>query len=54
MKVAFWMLAACALHAQTLSEWAFGGPDHRLHYRNDSPRKQHHGFLRGRDIVGAV
>lgn len=30
------MLAACTLHAQTLSEWAFGGPDHRLHYRNDS------------------
>jgi hypothetical protein len=36
MKVAFWMLAACALHAQALSEWAFGGPDHRLHYRYDN------------------
>lgn len=30
------MLAACALHAQAMSEWAFGGPDHRLHYRYDS------------------
>uniref|UniRef100_Q023R4 Pectate lyase superfamily protein domain-containing protein n=1 Tax=Solibacter usitatus (strain Ellin6076) TaxID=234267 RepID=Q023R4_SOLUE len=29
------MLAACALHAQALSEWAFGGPDHRLYYRTD-------------------
>ena len=35
MKVVFWMLAACALHAQAISEWAFEGPDHRLHYRND-------------------
>jgi hypothetical protein len=35
MKAVFWMLAACALHAQPLSEWAFGGPDHRLHYRTD-------------------
>ena len=30
------MLAACALHAQPLSEWAFGGPDHRLYYRYDT------------------
>ncbi len=30
------MLAACALHAQAISEWAFGGPDHRLHYRYDA------------------
>ena len=36
MKVVFWMLAACALHAQAISEWAFGGPDHRLHYRYDA------------------
>jgi hypothetical protein len=36
MKVACWMLAACALHAQPLSEWAFGGPDHRLYYRYDT------------------
>ena len=36
MKVVFWMLAACALHAQAMSEWAFGGPDHRLHYRYDA------------------
>ncbi len=36
MKVVFWMLAACALHAQTISEWAFPGPDHRLHYRFDA------------------
>jgi hypothetical protein len=36
MKVAFWMLAACALHGQAISEWAFGGPDHRLHYRTDA------------------
>src|SRR5260370_40562215 len=35
MKVVIWMLAACALHAQALSEWAFGGPDHRLYYRTD-------------------
>jgi hypothetical protein len=35
MKVFVWMLAACALHAQALSEWAFGGPDHRLYYRTD-------------------
>jgi hypothetical protein len=36
MKGVFWMLAACALHAQPLSEWAFGGADHRLHYRYDA------------------
>jgi hypothetical protein len=36
MKVVFWMLGACVLHAQApLSEWAFGGADHRLHYRFD-------------------
>src|SRR5215471_2217211 len=31
-----WMLAAWALHAQAISDWAFGGPDHRLHYRLDA------------------
>lgn len=37
MKAVFWMLVACVLHAQApLSEWAFGGPDHRLHYRYDA------------------
>jgi hypothetical protein len=36
MKVVFWLLAACALHAQAISEWAFGGPEHRLHYRIDT------------------
>jgi hypothetical protein len=36
MKVVLWALAACALCAQTLSEWAFEGPDHRLHYRPDT------------------
>src|SRR4029077_15931552 len=36
MRVVFWMLAASALHAQTMSEWAFGGPDHRLHYKYDA------------------
>ena len=30
------MLAASALHAQATSEWAFGGPDHRLHYKYDA------------------
>jgi hypothetical protein len=35
MKVVFWMLTASTLHAQSLSDWAFGGPDHRLHYRTD-------------------
>jgi hypothetical protein len=30
------MLAAFALHGQQLSEWAFGGPDHRLYYRYDA------------------
>src|SRR5438309_4385067 len=29
-------VAPCALHAQVMSEWAFGGADHRLHYRYDS------------------
>ena len=33
--LAAWMLGACALHAQVISEWAFGGPDHRLAYRFD-------------------
>jgi hypothetical protein len=36
MKVAFCMLLACVLHPPALSEWAFGGPDHRLHYRYDA------------------
>jgi hypothetical protein len=36
MKVVFWMLAASALHGQAISEWVFGGPDHRLHYRIDA------------------
>jgi hypothetical protein len=36
MRVLLWMLAASALHPQAMSEWAFGGPDHRLHYRYDS------------------
>jgi hypothetical protein len=35
MKFVFWMLVACALHAQAISDWAFEGPDHRLHYRTD-------------------
>jgi hypothetical protein len=35
MKVLFWILAASALLAQAISEWAFGGADHRLHYRPD-------------------
>jgi len=30
------MLAACALQAQAISEWAFEGADHRLHYRYDA------------------
>jgi hypothetical protein len=42
MKVVFWMLAASVLHGQAISEWAFGGPDHRLHYRTD---------LRGNSIM---
>ena len=29
-------VAACALHAQTISDWAFGEADHRLHYRYDA------------------
>jgi hypothetical protein len=36
MKVVFWLLAASLLHAQAISDWAFGGPDHRLHYRTDT------------------
>jgi hypothetical protein len=36
MKAVFCMFAACALHAQTIGEWAFPGPDHRLHYLNDA------------------
>jgi hypothetical protein len=35
MKVICCVLAATALHAQAISDWAFGGPDHRLHYRTD-------------------
>jgi hypothetical protein len=35
MKVVVWMICAFALHAQTVSEWVFGGPDHRLHYLPD-------------------
>jgi hypothetical protein len=30
------MLCACALHAQVLSEWVYGGPDHRLYYKTDA------------------
>jgi hypothetical protein len=29
------VVAACTLRAQPISEWAFGGADHRLHYRID-------------------
>jgi hypothetical protein len=36
MKVVFCLLMACALHAQTISGWVFGGPDHRLHYLPDA------------------
>ncbi len=37
MKVIFWMVGACVLHGQsTISQWAFGGPDHRLHYQFDA------------------
>jgi hypothetical protein len=36
MRVVFWALAACALNAQVISDWAFEGPDHRLHYRYDT------------------
>jgi hypothetical protein len=36
MKVVLWMLAASTLVAAAMSEWAFGGPDHRLHYRFDA------------------
>ena len=36
MKVVLWMLIASALQAQAISDWAFGGPDHRLHYKTDS------------------
>jgi hypothetical protein len=36
MKVIFWLLAAVTLHAQVISGWAFGGPDHRLQYLPDS------------------
>jgi hypothetical protein len=35
MKFVFWMLAVCPLQAQVMSDWAFEGPDHRLHYRTD-------------------
>jgi hypothetical protein len=36
MKVVFWMLGACALHAQALSEWAYPEADHRVHYLYDA------------------
>ena len=37
IKVISWILGACVLHAQApLSEWAFGGADHRLHYQFDA------------------
>ena len=36
MKAVFWMLVACALPAQTISDWTYEGPDHLLHYRTDS------------------
>jgi hypothetical protein len=36
MKIVFWLLAASTLHAQVISGWAFGGPDHRLHAIPDS------------------
>jgi hypothetical protein len=41
MKVVFCMLAVSMLyakapHAEAMSEWAFGGADHRLHYRYDA------------------
>jgi hypothetical protein len=36
MKVILCMLAAYGLHTLAISEWAFGGPDHRLHYRYDA------------------
>jgi hypothetical protein len=36
MRVVFWLLCACVLHAQALSEWAFPAADHRLHYLTDS------------------
>ncbi len=37
MRIILCILGASALLAQApLSEWAFGGPDHRLHYRLDA------------------
>jgi hypothetical protein len=36
MKVVFCILAACALHGQVISDWAFEGADHRLHYLPDA------------------
>jgi hypothetical protein len=35
MRTVFLILAASVLHAQPISEWAFPGPDHRLHYKSD-------------------
>jgi hypothetical protein len=35
ISVLLCIFAACTLHAQAISEWAFPGPDHRLHYRLD-------------------
>jgi hypothetical protein len=37
MRVILWMLGAYVLHAQApISDWAFGGADHRLHYLPDA------------------
>lgn len=36
MRLAFCVLAATVLSAQVISDWAFEGPDHRLHYRYDA------------------
>src|SRR5215475_2824433 len=36
MRLAFCVLAASILSAQVISDWAFEGPDHRLHYRYDN------------------
>src|SRR5215471_18108504 len=35
MKFVYWMLGASVLYGQAISEWAFTGPDHRLHYKTD-------------------
>ena len=36
LAVGLLSVAACGLHAQAISEWAFGEADHRLHYRYDA------------------